>query len=51
MFRTSALGIAVGGAEGAAGELLRVATVLTRDIDGALELFLSPRRLVATLRR
>ena len=51
MFRVAALGIAVCGVEGAAAELLQVATVLVADVNSALDLLLRPRRLVATLRR
>ena len=51
MFKTAALGIAVLGAEGTAADLLRAATIVARGINDALDLFLKPRRLVATLRR
>ena len=44
------LGIAVIGPEGAAGELLHVADVVTRDIHDALDLITNPLRLKATLR-
>ena len=44
------LGIAVIGSEGAAGELLHVADVVTRDIHDALDLITNPLRLKATLR-
>ncbi|HKK20886.1 MAG TPA: HAD hydrolase family protein [candidate division Zixibacteria bacterium] len=51
MLRAAALGIAVIGDEGAAGELLSVATVVVRNINDALDLLLKPKRLVATLRK
>jgi P-type E1-E2 ATPase len=51
MFKAAALGVAVLGAEGAAAELLRAAAIVVRDVNDALDLFLEPRRLVATLRR
>jgi soluble P-type ATPase len=51
MLRAAALGIAVLGTEGTSGELLRVATVVVRDIDDAIDLLLRPQRLVATLRK
>lgn len=50
MLKTAALGIAVMGEEGLAGEAARAADVVARDIGDALELLLSPRRLTATLR-
>ncbi len=50
MVRLAALGIAVLGVEGAAGELLRVADVVTTDVNDALDLLADPLRLVATLR-
>jgi len=50
MLRASAVGIAVIGPEGAAGELLKVAHVVVRDIHDALDLILNPLRLKATLR-
>jgi soluble P-type ATPase len=45
------VGIAVVEGEGAAVATLLAADVVTRDIHDALDLLLSPRRLVATLRR
>jgi P-type E1-E2 ATPase len=51
MFRAAALGIAVCEAEGTAGELLRVASILVHDVNDACDLLLKPQRLVATLRR
>jgi len=51
MFKAAALAIAVCGVEGTAAELLRVATVLVRDVNDALDLLLRPTRLRATLRR
>jgi len=50
MLKVATLGIAVIGAEGAAAELLRSADVVAQDIVSALDLFLRPLRLVATLR-
>jgi soluble P-type ATPase len=50
MLERSALGIVVLGPEGASGSALRVADVVCRSIDEALDLLLSPRALVATLR-
>lgn len=51
MVKAAALGIAVIGAEGASGEMLRAAMVVVRDINNALDLLLKPKRLIATLRR
>jgi P-type E1-E2 ATPase len=51
MFREAALAIAVLEGEGLAMAALREADILVRDIAGALDLLLHPRRLVATLRR
>ncbi|MBN2196760.1 MAG: ATPase P [Polyangiaceae bacterium] len=51
MFKAAALGIAVCQAEGTAGELLRVASILVHDVNDACDLLLKPQRLVATLRR
>jgi len=50
MFTIAAIGIAVIGPEGAAGELVRVADVVVRDIRDALDLVMNPLRLKATLR-
>ncbi len=51
MLERSALGIAIIGPEGAAGTAIQKADVVTIDICSALELLLSPKRLIATLRR
>ncbi|HHY96124.1 MAG TPA: ATPase P [Firmicutes bacterium] len=51
MLRRSLLGICVLGREGAAAAALRAAHVMVTDVNDALDLLLSPRRLVATLRR
>ena len=50
MMKAVALGIAVVQAEGAAPQTLRVADVVMRDIGDALDLFVHPQRLAATLR-
>jgi soluble P-type ATPase len=50
MLERCALGIAVLGSEGSSGAALRVADVVCRSIDEALDLMLSPQALVATLR-
>lgn len=50
MLQASALGIAVIGTEGAAGPAVMAADVICTDILDALNLFLHPARLVATLR-
>ena len=50
MLAAAALGIAVCGREGAAAEALRVATIVVRDVNDAIDLLLKPKRLVATLR-
>ncbi len=50
MVKLAALGIAVLGAEGTAGELIREADVVAPDINSALDLFSDPLRLIATLR-
>jgi len=50
MLQEAALGIAVVQGEGAAGETLRAAHVVVRDIAGALDLLIQPLHLVATLR-
>ena len=50
MVAMAAIGIAVLGAEGTAGELIRVADVVAPHINGALDLLADPLRLVATLR-
>ena len=50
MMGVAGLGIAVMGPEGAAGELLAAADVVTGDIRDALDLISNPLRLKATLR-
>lgn len=50
MMSVAGLGIAVCSAEGMAGEIARVATVVVRDVNDGLDLLLHPGRLVATLR-
>jgi len=51
MLKAAMLSIGVLGPEGCAGELLRVADVVTGDIGDALDLLRYPKRLTATLRR
>ena len=51
MVRAAALGVAVIGAEGAAGTLLASADIVTTSILDALALLSQPARIVATLRR
>jgi soluble P-type ATPase len=50
MLRIAALGIAVVQAEGASGEAVAAADLLMPSVTDALDLFLRPRRLVASLR-
>ncbi|MEP0775544.1 MAG: ATPase P [Acidobacteriota bacterium] len=50
MVQLAAIGIAVLGKEGTAGELIRVADVVVPDIGAALDMLLDPPSLVATLR-
>lgn len=50
MLKEAALGIAVNGSEGASAESLLAADVVVRDINSGLDLFLHPKRLLATLR-
>ncbi|MDW7709703.1 MAG: HAD family hydrolase [Deferrisomatales bacterium] len=50
MVARAAIGVAVLGREGAAGETLRRARVVAASPEDALDLFLEPRRLTATLR-
>jgi soluble P-type ATPase len=50
MMEIAGLAIAVIGPEGAAGEMLRIADVVVRDIHDALDLVTRPLRLKATLR-
>ncbi len=51
LLKAAALGIAVIGREGCAGEALAAADVVVTDIQAALDLLLTPKRLMATLRR
>jgi len=51
MFKAARLGVAVCGAEGVSASLLQAATIVVGDIRDALDLFLKPQRLAATLRR
>ncbi len=51
MLETAVLGIAVVGEEGCATASLRAADVVCKDPAAAFDLLLSPKRLVATLRR
>jgi len=51
ILQQAALGIVVLGPEGAAGEAVRAADILVRDIREALDLLLKPLRLAATYRR
>jgi P-type E1-E2 ATPase len=50
MLRVAALGIAVVQAEGASTEALAAADLVVPSVSDALELFLNPRRLTASLR-
>ena len=50
MLTIAAIGIAVIGPEGAAGDILRVAKVVVRDVLEALDLVMNSLRLKATLR-
>jgi P-type E1-E2 ATPase len=49
ILREAALGIAVLGDEGVSGMALKNADILVKNIHDALDLFLKPKRLVATL--
>jgi P-type E1-E2 ATPase len=51
MLKDAALGIAVLGPEGLAVATLQWADVVVSDINDALDLLLTPKRLIATLRR
>jgi len=51
MIRKAAIGVAVVGPEGAAGELVAAADIVVRDIRDALDLPANPLRLTATLRK
>ncbi len=50
MIKKAALGIAVIGKEGCSVEAIRNADIVVNDINDALDLFINPKRLVATLR-
>jgi P-type E1-E2 ATPase len=50
MLREAGLGIAVVGREGAAGAAVRAADIVVTRIEDALDLLLTPTRLIATLR-
>jgi soluble P-type ATPase len=50
MVREAAVGIAVVGQEGAAARTVLAADIVVNDIRDALDLLLSPARLIATLR-
>jgi soluble P-type ATPase len=50
MLRLARLGVAVVQAEGAAAETLAAADLVVHSIRDALDLFLQPRRLIASLR-
>ena len=50
MLAAAALGIAVCGTEGLAGEALQASAVVVDDITDGLDLLLHPKRLLATLR-
>ena len=51
MLGEAAIGVCVIGPEGASGRAVAAADVVVTSIDDALDLLVSPRRLVATLRR
>lgn len=51
ILKAAVLSVCVIGPEGAAGEALRHAKIVVHDIRDALDLFLEPKRLEATLRR
>ena len=51
MLKTASLGIAIMGDEGCATQTLLVSDATCKSIEDALELFLSPKRLIATLRK
>jgi P-type E1-E2 ATPase len=50
MLRAAALGIAVLGPEGTAGEAIAAADIVVREIHDALDLLTNPTRITATLR-
>ncbi|WP_422486124.1 HAD family hydrolase [Gudongella sp. DL1XJH-153] len=51
MLKNANIGIAVIGMEGAYAGLMQAADILVPSIDSAIELFLKPKRIEATLRR
>lgn len=51
MLEGAALGVAVTGPEGVSAKSVTSADVVVKDINEGLDLFLNPKRLVATLRR
>jgi P-type E1-E2 ATPase len=51
MLKAAAIGIAVMGREGTAGEAIVAADVVALNVLDAIDLLLNPKRLVATLRR
>lgn len=51
MFRAATLSIAICGSEGMAVGASRFATIIVHDIRDAIDLFLKPERMIATLRR
>ena len=50
MLRASKLGIVIVGDEGCSGRTLAAADIVCRSVSDALELFVHPKRLIATLR-
>jgi soluble P-type ATPase len=50
ILKEAALGIAVLGEEGMSVMAMKDADIVVRDISNALDLFLKPKRLIATLR-
>jgi len=51
MLREAVIGIAIMGDEGCATQTLRESDIVCQKIEDALELFLHPKRVIATLRR
>ena len=51
MIKTATLSIAIIGKEGCAVNTMLQSDIISRNIDDAMELFLIPKRLIATLRR
>ncbi len=51
MLKASSISIAIIGDEGCSKEALLNSTLVCKEIDGAINLMLNPRRLIATLRR